>query len=104
MSNPFKTALENKLKRMKEESKVDAAKTLVCTGALYKHYKGGIYSALFVLPSSTNATQGELMVVYYSDAPHGMHVRTVKEFNEVVEWPDGEKRPRFVPCTASGEI
>ncbi len=64
----------------------------------YDHYRGGKYLVLFVGEESTNARQGAKVVVYVSLTYGMVKCRDLREFNEIVEWPDGQMRPRFVPA------
>jgi len=61
-------------------------------GKEYKHFKGAVYTAVVrCLDSETK----EPMVVYTTgDATYW--VRPAKMFEELVTWPDGVERPRFV--------
>ena len=61
----------------------------------YRHYKGGTYTLLYVAENSENRT--ELMAVYVSHLRQKVLVRPWAMFSEEVEWPDGMRRPRFVP-------
>lgn len=59
----------------------------------YKHFKGGHY---FVYGVAYHTETDEPMVVYTPDTDGGdFWVRPLDMFNEEVEWPDGEMRPRF---------
>lgn len=60
----------------------------------YRHFKGGDYHVLFVASSSEN--RDERFVVYWSYTKKCHWIRPVKMWFEIVEWPDGVKRPRFV--------
>lgn len=65
---------------------------------LYIHYRGDAYRALFIAWESTNAQPREPKVVYASLSEaegYGINVRSLKEWNELVEWHDGKMRPRF---------
>jgi len=67
---------------------------------VYEHYKGGFYQLITVAESSDNTVpDGQMMVVYcclYTSkgGPYN-RVRSMKEFNQLVKWADGEERPRF---------
>ncbi len=71
----------------------------------YKHHKGGLYRALFLAHDSTNTSPkpGQHLVVYISCAPQGEHtehtgqlnVRALDEWWELIQWPNGEMKPRF---------
>lgn len=63
---------------------------------VYKHYKDGRYFILAVARESTNARQDRRVVVYVSLTYGIVRCRDLDEFNEIVEWPDGSKKPRFV--------
>lgn len=63
---------------------------------LYRHHRGGLYTLLFVADESTNARIGQTAAVYVSLTNGKIRVRDAGEFFEVVEWPDGVTRPRFV--------
>lgn len=61
---------------------------------LYNHFKGGRYRVLMTAIDSE--TQQESVV--YVSLDHGtVWVRPASMWIEAVEWPDGVKRPRFVP-------
>lgn len=71
--------------------------TKVIPNHRYDHYKGGKYLVLFVVDDSTNRRAGNKIVIYIS-LTHGMiKGRDLKEFLAPVTWPDGKKRPRFIP-------
>ncbi len=63
---------------------------------VYEHHKGGRYLVLSVAEESTNARKGNEVVVYVSLTYGKVKCRDLSEFTELVVWPDGEKRPRFV--------
>lgn len=65
-------------------------------GKIYKHYRGGRYTVLAISTESTNSRVGALGVVYISLTYGIIKHRDLSEFIEIVEWPDGEKRPRFI--------
>jgi hypothetical protein len=68
----------------------------VTAGKVYEHFKGGSYLVLHIVDESTNALVGRKGVVYVS-LTHGLvKHRDLEEFIEIVEWPDGQQRPRFV--------
>lgn len=69
----------------------------VIPGKVYTHYKGGRYTVLLIVEESTNARKGSVGVVYVSLTYGKIKHRDLAEFVEEVEWPDGVKRPRFVP-------
>lgn len=63
---------------------------------VFVHYKGDAYRALFVAWESTNAQTREPKVVYVSlTDEHGINVRSLSEWNELIKWNDGRMRPRF---------
>ena len=66
------------------------------TPGVYKHYKGGRYTVLHVADDSTNKRVGNKLVVYVSLTYGKIKCRDLKEFTQVIKWPDGKKRPRFV--------
>lgn len=69
----------------------------VTPNTVYLHHKGGRYLVLCVADESTNIRKAEGSVVVYVSLTHGrIKVRDVLEFLELVRWPDGEMRPRFV--------
>ena len=70
-------------------------------GAVYTHYKGALYTVLFVATNSTNASDGRRLVVYRSRTGGEVYARDLEEFIEDVTWSDGVLRPRFVPADAS---
>ena len=69
----------------------------VQSGKTYKHYKGGLYTVLFLAEETTNARKGgNGGVVYVSHTYGKIKYRDLDEFTEEIEWPDGVKRPRFI--------
>lgn len=64
-------------------------------GSVYQHYKGEKYLVLFVLQDETNERVGNKIVVYRAVDDGKVFARDYSQFTEVVEWPDGKKRPRF---------
>lgn len=67
-------------------------------GSDYVHYKGGLYSIVAVALNATNATDGTEVVVYKSQKDGAVYVRNKDEFLQLIEWPDGVTRSRFVPA------
>ncbi len=66
-------------------------KVLQC--GVYRHFKGGRYYAQkLALHSETE----DLHVVYHSVETGKVFVRPLALWVEEVEWPDGQRRPRFV--------
>lgn len=66
---------------------------------LYRHYKGGIYRALF---TTTHHETGEIFVVYVSQdhMDSGMKIRELlsprkDSWNDSVDWGKGVMKPRF---------
>ena len=68
------------------------------TNCIYEHFKGGKYYVLSVAQETTNARLGAKVVIYVSLTYGILKVRDLSEFIELVEWPDGERRPRFIPA------
>ncbi|MEK7063349.1 MAG: DUF1653 domain-containing protein [Patescibacteria group bacterium] len=68
----------------------------VIPNRIYSHYRGGKFLVLFVSDDSTNSRPGNRVVVYVSLTYGKVKSRDLSEFLEVVEWPDGQKRNRFV--------
>ncbi len=62
----------------------------------YTHFKGGTYLVLAVADDSTNSRKGTQMVVYVSLTYGTIKSRDLSEFTELVTWPDGIERSRFV--------
>lgn len=76
----------------------------------YRHFKNGdLYLVHRVVRNATNAGGYGAMVYYEAldktkckpnddgiQADVGHFVRALEEFTEVVEWPDGVRRPRWV--------
>jgi len=60
---------------------------------LYDHFKGGVYSSERV---ALWVEDGSPVVIYVSLANGATFVRKCSEWNEVVQWPDGKYRSRFV--------
>ena len=73
---------------------------------LYRHSKGDLYEVLGLVQDSTNGSPEPYgwMVHYHSlhPPPHrgGVYVRRHAQFVELVLWPDGQVRPRFIPVGA----
>jgi hypothetical protein len=61
---------------------------------LWDHFKGGVY----LLESLASWTSGddEQVVIYTSLLTGSKYVRLVSQWCEVVQWPDGKYRSRFV--------
>jgi hypothetical protein len=68
----------------------------VFSDRVYEHHKGGKYLVLFVADDSTNARMGNKLVVYVSLTYGAIKCRDLSEFTELVAWPDGKMRPRFI--------
>ena len=58
----------------------------------FKHFKGDLYVVICIAKDSETE---ERMVVYTKESPI-YWVRSEKNFEEEVEWPDGIRRPRFI--------
>jgi hypothetical protein len=72
-------------------------KQTIQSGKTYKHYKGGLYTVLFVAEETTNARKGNNGGVVYVSHTYGkIKYRDLDEFIEQIEWSDGEVRPRFI--------
>ncbi len=69
------------------------------TPGKYLHFKGNTYEVLGVALEVTNG-QPEVQKVVYRNNGGSLFVRTVEEFTEIVEWPDGSKMPRWVSLPA----
>jgi len=52
---------------------------------------------LFIADESTNERIGNKVVVYVSLTFGVVKCRDESEFIEIVEWPDGSKKQRFIP-------
>lgn len=75
---------------MNKESHIQSGKT-------YKHYKGGLYTVLFLAEETTNERKGNNGGVVYVSHTYGkIKYRDLDEFIEEIEWPDGIVRPRFI--------
>jgi len=68
----------------------------VLQGKVYRHKADHKYLVLHLVHDSTNETEGNQGVVYVSLDNGSINYRDLAEFVEVVVWPDGVKRPRFV--------
>ncbi len=68
----------------------------IIPGKVYRHHKDDLYTVLHVVDDSTNARAGNKVVVYVSLTYGTIKCRDVKEFTQIIIWPDGKKRPRFV--------
>ncbi|MBU1292929.1 DUF1653 domain-containing protein [Patescibacteria group bacterium] len=70
---------------------------VIQSGKTYQHYKGGLYTVLFVTEETTNERKGNAGGVVYVSHTYGkIKHRDVDEFVEEIEWPDGVVRPRFI--------
>ena len=66
----------------------------------YKHHEGTIYTVMVI---ARMAESEERMVVYAKN--DGFYwVRSEKDFEEEVEWPDGVRRSRFVREESNGFV
>jgi hypothetical protein len=63
---------------------------------VYKHYKDGRYLVLALADESTNSRKGNRVVIYVSLTYGVVKCRDLGEFTEIVEWPDGSRKSRFV--------
>ncbi len=64
----------------------------------YRHFKGGAYRPLMTAKNSEN--HEEMLVIYQSNAYGTVWARPLAMWQEETDrWPDGVKRPRFVPET-----
>ena len=67
------------------------------SGKTYRHYKGGLYTVLFLAEETTNSRKGNNGGVVYVSHTYGkIKYRDFDEFTEEVEWTDGIMRPRFI--------
>jgi hypothetical protein len=60
----------------------------------YQHYKGGLYQAI---TTARHSETQELLVIYMSLSTGDLWARPQAMWSDEIVWPDGEKRPRFVP-------
>lgn len=63
----------------------------------YRHHKGGTYTLLMVARSSEQ--RDELLAIYVSHQTQQVWARPWGMFKEVIAWPDGVRRPRFIEMT-----
>ena len=68
----------------------------VIPNRVYGHHKGGKYLVLSVADDSTNNRSGNKLVVYVSLTYGKIKCRDLTEFIEIIEWPDGQHRSRFI--------
>jgi hypothetical protein len=68
---------------------------------IYQHYKGDKYRVLFVANDSSNSREGNKLVVYVSLKHGTLNCRDLDEFTEVVDWPDGSRKSRFIGTLTS---
>lgn len=71
---------------------------------VYSHHKGGRYLVIAVADDSTNDRKGNRLVVYVSLTYGKIKCRDLAEFTELVTWPDGVERPRFVIEAIEGTV
>lgn len=67
-------------------------------GRLYRHWKGDLYRIICVSRSSEE--RAKILVTYRSmlkQTNWTRHLEGPEGFNEMVTWPDGKQRRRFVP-------
>jgi hypothetical protein len=72
---------------------VDRRTQQVVSG-IYDHFKGGVYIVLLPLHKWTGDEGGQ--VVLYTNLTSEVFARHVDVWTEIVKWPDGKYRPRFV--------
>jgi hypothetical protein len=71
--------------------------SIIQSGKTYRHYKGGLYTVLFLAEETTNARKGSTGGVVYVSHTYGkIKYRDLDEFTEEIEWPDGVRRARFI--------
>lgn len=63
----------------------------------FRHYKGGTYTLLMVARDSEE--RDDMLAVYVSHQTQQVWARPWPMFNEIVLWPDGVRRPRFIEMT-----
>lgn len=68
---------------------------------VFDHFKGGVY---LVERLARSADTGEPIVVYLSLHHGTWHTRRLSQWNEVVPWPDGVERARFVYRGPDAEV
>ncbi|MFA5954091.1 MAG: DUF1653 domain-containing protein [Patescibacteria group bacterium] len=68
---------------------------------IYQHYKGDKYRVLFVATNATNEQERNKVVVYISLKDGSVYYRDLGEFTEIVEWPDGGRKSRFIGAYTS---
>lgn len=64
------------------------------TLGIYDHFKGGVYLAQSIGMNASN--DNEVMVDYLSMIHATKHFREAWQWDEIVKWPDGKYRSRFV--------
>ncbi len=69
---------------------------------IYRHYKGGLYRVLFVAHESTNAREGNGVVVYVSLKTGRINVRDEGEFHSTS--PLGVPRFEFEEAVPTDEL
>jgi len=65
------------------------------TPGLYRHAKGGLYR---LIGQGTHSETHEAMCIYQEVNTEAIWVRPTRMWSEEVTWPDGKKRPRFIPA------
>ena len=69
--------------------------------ARLRHFKGGTYR---VFGDGFDAShESEPIVIYISEKTLETWVRKRAEFTEIVDWPDGQRRTRFVLLQTESE-
>ena len=67
----------------------------IAVNKVYEHYKGGKYLVLLLADDSTNAREGNHVVVYISLANGKTYCRDASEFTQLIKWDNGDMKPRF---------
>lgn len=64
---------------------------------IYDHFKGGVYLAQGLSKWASGTGETMVRVVEYISIPDSVkYTRLVSQWREVVQWPDGQYRSRFV--------
>jgi len=83
------------LAQAREQGWVSTAGPEMRHGA-WDHFKGGVYISTQVVMNVDSQEAQEPMVIYCSATYGTWFARRCEEWNELVEWPDGKYRSRFV--------
>jgi hypothetical protein len=74
---------------------LDGVRDAIRAGEVHLHYKGGRYRPLLIAKNSDDHVQER--VIYVSLTHGSVWDRALVEWADMMRWPDGKMRRRFVP-------